>query len=161
MKLFVAVQQQQIFHINNADYIICRIFINRDSRIPLFAVNFQKLVICVIHLGKRHIYSWHHNIFRQTFAKIKHIRNHLLFFCFQNALFMAYFNNGTKFIFGNRLPFLPVCFQPSAIFRIRILFTVTSAVSEEEKNADRAKRINKISNCMTASPDGSIIKPLL
>ena len=105
MKLFVAVQQQQIFHINNADYIICRIFINRDSRIPLFAVNFQKLVICVIHLGKRHIYSWHHNIFRQTFAKIKHIRNHLLFFCFQNALFMAYFNNGTKFIFGNRFPF--------------------------------------------------------
>ena len=51
----------------------------------------------------------------------------------------------------SRLTVLAVLFPSSSRLRIRILLTVVSAVSADEKKADNSTRIKRIMSCVTAS----------
>ena len=107
MKIFLRpLMEKQIFHIDDTDDIVRRIFVDRKPGKHFFLENFQQVIVAVINIGKYHIGPGNHDIFGLGVAKIKHVVDHDLFFIFQNAFLMAYFHDGAQLVGGEVAIFL-------------------------------------------------------
>ena len=107
MKLFIPVDEEDILHVNDTDYVVRRLFVYGHTGIFFLAEDIDQLIVGSVYLNHRHIDSRNHNILCHRITEIEYIINNLLLFRFDYALFVAYLHDGAQLILGDGL-LLPV-----------------------------------------------------
>ena len=101
--LFIIIIKQEIFHIDDTDYVIRALLINRKTCKFILAENIDQFIIGRVCLDKSHIDTRDHNFFCLRIAEIKYVMDHVPFFMFDDTAFLADINDGTEFFFGHKL----------------------------------------------------------
>ena len=90
--------ENEIFHINNANDIVCIFFVDRDTGKALLLKQLHKLIERCRNIYHDHVDTRNHNIFCNSIPEIEHIIDHLFFFALNHTFLMADFHDGTQFI---------------------------------------------------------------
>ena len=89
-KMILVVTEKQIFHIEDTDHVVGRIFIDWQPGKLILLKNLNQLIVGTVYLRKGHIDSRNHDFFGLCIAKIKHIVNHGVFFRLDDAWVSAF-----------------------------------------------------------------------
>ena len=100
-KIFGIILQKKIFHIDDSDYIVRRILVDRNTRKHILAKYVEYFLIGCVHLNKCHINTWNHDLFGLGIAKIEQIMNHITFFIFDDTSLLTDIYNGAKLFLGH------------------------------------------------------------
>ena len=102
-KMILVVTEKQIFHIEDTNHVVGRIFIDWQPGKLILLKNLNQLIVGTVYLRKGHIDSRNHDFFGLCIAKIKHIVNHGVFFRLDDAGFLADIHDCAQFFLGHLL----------------------------------------------------------
>ena len=99
IKMLPVLIEQQIFYIDHADDIVCRVFVYRITGVFVFPVQFYHIIVACVDIQEAHVYFWHHDILGSSVSKVEYIVNHFTLFWLNDTIFVADFHDGTDLFF--------------------------------------------------------------
>ena len=89
--------QKKIFHIDDSNDIVCRVFVYGHACKHILTEYFKYLLIGGIRLHKGHINTGNHDFLGLGIAKIEQVMNHIPFLVFDDPAFLTDIHDGTEF----------------------------------------------------------------